>query len=368
MPSLTYQELHAGHAEGIRAELAAALELTGPPGSLLRTSCEELLRRQPMRYPLSVLPLAVHGAETGDPEPALPLAAVHLLWWTAACRMDDLADAEALSGRGSGTGPASGPEAALTTLAVGTLLPLRLLDSPRLPSAVRRDLGAELTSCGLAAVAGQLADLGGGRGEPRRDAVLATYRGKSGAPFAMITAMAALLAGAGRARTALWREFGDVFGVLWQLFNDQEDITSGRHEDLRNGTVTHLLACAAECAPPRDAARLRVLRPVARTSPEAREELLAVLLREPVLDRFRRDLDAYRATAHGVLDRLAEPATGAAPETEPAPTPATGTAPETGADSGAETGAEGRARYLACLRDLVDQASRCDLRTPAPVA
>ncbi|NYV77718.1 hypothetical protein HW445_25825, partial [Streptomyces sp. UH6] len=83
MPSLTYQELHARHTDAIRAEVAATLELAGPPGDLLRTSCEELLRRQTMRYPLSVLPLAVHGAETGDPEPALPLAVVHLLWWTA---------------------------------------------------------------------------------------------------------------------------------------------------------------------------------------------------------------------------------------------------------------------------------------------
>ncbi|MEU6161955.1 polyprenyl synthetase family protein [Streptomyces sp. NPDC047130] len=372
MPSLTYQELHAGHADGIRAELAAALELTGPPGSLLRTSCERLLRRQPMRYPLSVLPLAVHGAETGDPEPALPLAAVHLLWWTAACRMDDLADADALTRHRAEAFLGSGPEASLTTLAVGTLLPLRLLDSPRLPRAVRRDLGAELTSCGLAAVAGQLADLGGGRGEPRRDAVLATYRGKSGAPFAMITAMAALLADAGPARTALWREFGDLFGVLWQLFNDQEDITSGRHEDLRNGTVTHLLACAAECAPPRDAARLRVLRPAARTSAAAREELLAVLLGEPVVDRFRRDLDAYRAMAHDVLDRLAGPApgTGTEPGTGTGTTPGTGTAhaPRAGTGAGAGAGgAERRGRYLSCLRDLVDQASRCSLRTPAPI-
>ncbi|MDH6224064.1 polyprenyl synthetase family protein [Streptomyces sp. MJP52] len=329
MPSLTYQDLHARHADAIRAEVAAALGLAGPPGDLLRSSCEELMRRQTMRYPLSVLPLAVHGAETGDPEPALPLAVVHLLWWTAACRLDDLADAEA-----AGAGPApSGHEAVLTTLAAGSLLPLRLLDSPRLPAPVRPVLTAEFTACGLAAVAGQLADLRGCTSDvPRREAVLAAYRGKSGAPFAMITAMASLLAGAEPERTLLWREFGDLLGILWQLFNDQEDITSGRHEDLRNGTVTHLLACAHEAASPADSARLHCLRAAARTSPQARAELLELLLSGPALEGFRQDLETYRSRSHGVLDRLS-----------------------------------GRDPYASCLYDLIGQASRLSLRTPAPV-
>jgi heptaprenyl diphosphate synthase len=328
VPSLTYQDLHAGHADAIEAEVAAALEAAGPPGELLRTSCEELLDGQPMRYPLSVLPLAVHGAETGDPEPALPLAAVHLLWWTAACRMDDLADREAAAEHG-----AAGPEAALTTLAVGTLLPLRLLGSARLPGPVRRPLTAELTSCGLAAVAGQLADLrGGSRGVPGTQEVLAAYRGKSGAPFAMITAMAALLAGADDGRTSLWREFGDHLGILWQLFNDQEDITSGREEDLANGTVTHLLACAAESASPEDATRIDRLRAAARSSAQARAELRSMLLSGPVLERFRRELEGRRVLARKILDRLA-----------------------------------GREPYASCLHDLIGQASRLAL-SPSPSA
>ncbi|MFJ1602268.1 hypothetical protein ACIOHS_02655 [Streptomyces sp. NPDC088253] len=28
------------------------------------------------------------------------------------------------------------------------------------------------------------------------------------------------------------RDFGDVFGILWQMFNDQEDMLSGRNEKL----------------------------------------------------------------------------------------------------------------------------------------
>lgn len=328
MPSLTYQDLHAGHAEAIEAEVAAALEAAGPPGGPLRTACQDLLDRQPMRYPLSVLPLAVHGAETGEPEPALPLAAVHLLWWTAACRMDDLADGEEAAAEDG----ASAPETSLATLAVGTLLPLRLLGSPRLPGPVQRDLAAELTSCGLAAASGQLADLrGAAGGVPRREAVLAAYRGKSGAPFAMITGMAALLAGAPGERLSAWREFGDHLGILWQFFNDQEDISSGRNEDLANGTATHLLACAAESASPVDAARLGLLRRAARTSLQAREELLGMLLREEVLERFRQDVEHHRGLAHRLLERLA-----------------------------------GREPYASCLHDLVDQAASPSLPAPVP--
>ncbi|MFE5206951.1 hypothetical protein [Streptomyces sp. NPDC056600] len=327
MPSLTYQDLHAAHAGAIEAEVTAALEAAGPPGGLLRTACEELLDRQPMRYPLSVLPLAVHGAETGDPEPALPLAAVHLLWWTAACRMDDVADGESAAGEG-----ASGPETSLSTLALGTLLPLRLLGSPRLPGPSQQSLAAELISCGLAAVGGQLADLRGASGiAPRRGAVLAAYRGKSGAPFAMITGMAALLAGASPERTAAWREFGDLLGILWQFFNDQEDIASGRNEDLANGTATHLLACAAESASLAEAARLGLLRQAARTSPRAREELLGMLLRDEALELFRQDVERHRVLAHQVLGRLG-----------------------------------GREPYASCLRDLVDQAARPSLPAPVP--
>jgi hypothetical protein len=69
VPALTHQDLHACHTDGIRAELTAAPELTGPPGDPLRVSREELLRRRTLRYPLPVLPLAVCASRPRPPDP-----------------------------------------------------------------------------------------------------------------------------------------------------------------------------------------------------------------------------------------------------------------------------------------------------------
>jgi hypothetical protein len=298
--SLAYADLHKRIAAEIDAEIEHALEELGPAATAVRRSIAGLLGHQRMKYPLSVLPLLVHGAETGAPEPAVPLSAVHVLWWTSACYLDDLAD-----GHGAHTPQGLGAdEALLAAVLSGQALPIRVVQAQSLSDTLRNALTGEIVNCWIGAVEGQLRDLRGDLGAARPDTVVEAYRGKSGAPFAMITAMAAILAGADHDRTELWREFGDVFGVLWQLFNDQEDLLSGRDEDLRNGTVTYLLACALDEASPGTRARLVELSVAARESEPARGELRARLLAPAVLHRYEKDLGAHRDEAYRVLDRL----------------------------------------------------------------
>ncbi|MFD9121078.1 polyprenyl synthetase family protein [Streptomyces bottropensis] len=297
---LACADLHERVSPAVDAEIAAALEHLGPSSTAVRTSMAGLLHHQRMTYPLCVLPLLVHAAETGTPEPAIPLAAVHVLWWTSACYLDDLADSH--HGRppaGLGT-----DEALLAAVLAGQALPLRIVQAQPLPHAVRNALAAEIVDCSIAAVEGQLRDLRGDLEKASPEAVVAVYRGKSGVPFGMITAMAAILSGADTERTERWREFGAAFGVLWQLFNDQEDLLSGRDEDLRNGTVTYLLTCAMRETPPAAQGRLAELARAARGSARARTELRALLLTPAVLRRYEKDLAAFRDEAHRALDRL----------------------------------------------------------------
>ncbi|MEU9251756.1 polyprenyl synthetase family protein [Streptomyces sp. NPDC048270] len=169
---------------------------------------------------------------------------------------------------------------------------------------MRDELLTEIVNSWVVAADGQLEDIRAAAADATRGSVIETYRGKSGAPFGMITAMAAILSGTERARVGLWREFGYVFGILWQLFNDQEDIFSGRDEDLRNGTVTYLLACALEDAATGSRRHLLDLCAAGRRSAHARAELARLLRAPGLLARYRADIDGYRAEAHRILGVL----------------------------------------------------------------
>ncbi|MEV4682686.1 polyprenyl synthetase family protein [Streptomyces kurssanovii] len=297
----TYVDLHQKFAADIDAEVESALEGLGPSSSELRTAVAGLLRHQTFTYPLSVLPLLVHGAETGDPGPAVPIAAVHDLWWTSACYLDDIADGNTSIVAGGALGA---HEALLASVVTGHVLPLRVLRSLPVPEPVRGALADEALRCAAAAAEGQLADLGGDARRATREAVAEVYRGKSGAPFGMITAMAARLSGADAERVDRWRELGSVFGILWQLFNDQEDMLSGRDEDLRNGTVTYLLACALDGAGHGHSDRITALHAAAPESAAARTTLTGLLRAPASLDRFRHDIHGFRDHALRILAGL----------------------------------------------------------------
>ncbi|MER5224286.1 polyprenyl synthetase family protein [Streptomyces flaveus] len=300
MNSASYLDLYRQFSSDIDVEMKAGIERLGPSSTAVKDAVTQLLQHQTFRYPLQVLPLLVHGAETGDPGPAVPLSAVHVLWWTSACYLDDLADGQAASvSRELGEN-----EALLASIISGNALPLHIIQSQQVPDSARSALTAELVTCAVVGAEGQLSDLRRDAGDATRDSVVTTYRGKSGAPFGMITAMGAILAGAEHERIRMWREFGDVFGVLWQLFNDQQDILSGRNEDLRNGTITYLFACALENASPRSRTRLLDLHATAKSSEEARSELIASLLAPASLQQYEADLHRFRDEAQHLLTSL----------------------------------------------------------------
>ncbi|MFD7627668.1 polyprenyl synthetase family protein [Streptomyces sp. NPDC059851] len=346
---MTYVDLHRQVSLDIETEIQTAIaglvpaSGTGTNKSAAKSAVTKLLRHQKLRHPLSVLPMLVHGIETGNPAPAVPLAALHVLWWTSACYLDDLADAhEPQAAPQTAPHPAPTPappppstidrnEALLASVLSGTVLPLRIVRSLPVPASVHGLLTAEIATGWAVGIEGQLTDIATDPSRATPQSVITGYRGKSGGPYSMITAMAAILAGADASRVGHWREFGYVFGILWQIFNDQEDILSGRNEDLLNGTATYLLTCALEDSPDR-AARERVLAlcTAARNSGAARAELARILLSPAVLHRYRTDLEAFRADAHRILGVL-------------------------GGDD----------RYLAVLRHLVDHAAAMLLR-PAP--
>ncbi|WP_412078942.1 polyprenyl synthetase family protein [Streptomyces xanthophaeus] len=305
MNSMSYLDVHRKFSEEIDMEVAAALSQLGTSSRTTRNAVAALLRHRQLKHPLTVLPLLVHAAETGNPRPALPLSAIHLLWWTSACYMDDLADGHSTEIPGE----LSENEALLSSVVTGNTLPIQIIQSQRIPESVRGALTTELANSWTIAADGQMEDMRGDIGSATRKSVVETYRGKSGAPFGMITAMAAILSGAPDERIALWREFGYVFGILWQLFNDQEDILSGRNEDLLNGTVTYLLACAAEDAPLPARAHILSLCAAAGGSRAARAELAEILRGPALLRRYREDIDGFRDEAHRILCRLGGDAT-----------------------------------------------------------
>jgi heptaprenyl diphosphate synthase len=324
MTTTSYLDLHRRMAAGIAAERRAALDTLGASAPSVRAAVARFLERRTFRYPLSVLPLIVHAVETGDPRPALPLTVVHDLWWASACWLDDLADAHGDHGRGR---PDDDGDALLATVVAAAPLPLLVLRSDRIPEPVRGALSTEVVTCWIKATEGQLRDLHAEPTTATRDSVTAAYLGKSGAPFSMITAMAARLAGAAEPRVGRWRRFGEVFGILWQLLNDQEDIDSGRHEDLLNGTPTYLLACAVETGAPAAVRRITALHAAARTSAAARADLTDLLLGPEVLAVYEKDVGAFRDQARHLLDEL-----------------------------------PGDTAHLAVMRDLVDRSSRMLLR------
>ncbi|WP_338145838.1 polyprenyl synthetase family protein [Streptomyces scabichelini] len=300
MNSTSYLDLYQRFSADIDTEMEAGIERLGPSSNAVKNAVGKLLQHQKFKYPLQVLPLLVHAAETGNPRPAVPLSAIHVLWWTSACYLDDLAD-----GQGTSVSGALGEsEALLASIISGNTLPLHIIQSQQVPDSVRNALTAELTTCWIVGTEGQLSDLRRDVGEATRNSVVTTYRGKSGAPFGMITAMGAILAGAEHERIRMWREFGTVFGILWQLFNDQEDILSGRNEDLRNGTVTFLLACAIEASSAGTKEEILNLHAASRTSEPARSQLTKKLLAPPVLHQYGEDLNRFREDAQRILTEL----------------------------------------------------------------
>lgn len=274
---------------------------------------------QPAVDGIVALPLLIHGAHTGEPGPAAPAAMAHLLWWVSARYLDDLSDAE--------TDDAAAADAAsdadsrlLSVIDIACHLSAEVLDEACADDPARAlRLRQELSRCWHSAIAGQLTDLTANPATSTVDEVLASYRGKTGAPYAMSAAMGAVLAGCDAPRVDAWREFGERFGVLRQLLNDRRDLVSGRNEDLRNATATYMLVrylCSLSGA---ERAAAEKLLAECAGSPAARERLAARLtaperLRDvaaavkPLIDGLHESVDQlggrpkFSAGLHDLID------------------------------------------------------------------
>lgn len=267
------------------------------------------------------LPFLVHGVHSGDPAPAEAAAVAHVLWWVSARYLDDLSDAGPGSPAGVFGADADADQDLLAVVGIACQLAAEVLDDacPDDPALALR-LRQELSRCWHSAIAGQLADLTSGAATATAEEVLAGYRGKTGAPYAMAAAMGALLAGRTPAEVDAWREFGERFGLLRQLVNDQRDISSGRNEDLRNGTATYMTVRYLGSLSGQERIAAEKLLAACADSAEARTEFAARLTEaewlrtfaesiRPLIDGLHASVDAvggvgeeYVAGLHGLVD------------------------------------------------------------------
>ncbi|WP_141576897.1 hypothetical protein [Actinomadura sp. WMMA1423] len=287
-------------AEGMAMGVDEGREMVGGAMSEFLVEFFDLVRAEGSRPAVRgvvALPLLVHGAETGEPGPAMPAAVLHLLWWASARYLDGLADPS------GAPAPAAGGKV-LTAVAVGGQLPGRLIAGLPVGPAVRAALADELSRAWVDAVDGRLRGLAGRPSNATRASVLRGYEGGTGAPYAMAAASAARLAGAGDRRTAGWRAYGRALGVLRRLADDQRDLAAGRHEDLAGGTATYPLVHLLAELPPARRREALALHASARHSASARAELASWMLDEEVAESYAASVAPLADRAHGLLDML----------------------------------------------------------------
>ncbi|MFH8405746.1 polyprenyl synthetase family protein [Streptomyces sp. NPDC018019] len=267
----------------------------------LRTTMRKVIDRGRHERNETALPLLTHAAITGFPEPAVPVAAAHALWWRAANAFDDIADGDAgATMYGVGTGPAL-----MAALECGHGLPLRALAALDLPAALRESLISDYLDGWTLTNDGQIRDLVTTVTTADPQSVLTTYEHKSGSAYAMACGMSARIAGCADAVTAAWREFGHAVGTLLQFRNDEEDLRDEREEDIRNGTATYRLVCAVQRLTGRERQRALRLLAEAADSPDSRAEIRGMLLAPAVQAATLAARDSLYRQAHDLLDRLA---------------------------------------------------------------
>ncbi|NUR57744.1 MAG: hypothetical protein HOV87_03435 [Catenulispora sp.] len=250
------------------------------------------------------LPFLVHGMYSGEPAAAEPAAMAHVLWWVSARYLDDLSDAGPAAFTASDT-HTDADRGMLAAVGIACHLSAAVLDQACRDDPARAlMLRQELSRCWHRAISGQLIDLTTPAVTATAEAVLAGYRGKTGAPYAMAAAMGAALAGCDPAQVDLLRDFGERFGVLRQVVNDQRDIASRRYEDLRNGTATYMVVRYLESLSGRERGVAEKLFVGCADSAVARDEFAARLTEPAWLRAFagivKPLIDGLHATVDGV--------------------------------------------------------------------
>ncbi|MDQ0808372.1 hypothetical protein QFZ63_000086 [Streptomyces sp. B3I7] len=250
-----------------------------------------------------MLPFPIIGSLSGRPESVVPLMAASRLWWVGAEIFDDLADGE-YDAKESGPSPS---QASVGSAACLTAIPLDLLDHQMVPDCFRAAWASEMIDSSLRAAEGQLADLSSLTAPPSWAAVMKSYAGKTGAPYARDAAMTAQLAGVDDEAVRGWRNFGRLFGVLRQLTNDRCRPNSPEIDvDMTNGTRTLLFAHATEVVSgSSEAEKLRALYAEAQRNPEVHEELREYLSQSSISVSYNDRVYAIYRRLCILLDYLA---------------------------------------------------------------
>jgi heptaprenyl diphosphate synthase len=247
------------------------------------------------------LPLLVHGALTGDDEPAVPLAVALSLLQLGIDLLDHIADGE-VDPCWSGRSEAAVHLAAVGFLsAVGPRAVAELPVSATLRAELQRGLCVALFEVG----AGQQRDLElASGGPPSLEAVRAAVAGKTGACRAWFARLAALLAGSSPERVESCARLGFHLGMALQWRSDVEDSLSPESRDLAAGTPTLPVALwlARRSGADRDAGWALVRR--ARSDAEARAHVQREILGSGVVRWCCLSIDAERARARAALDDM----------------------------------------------------------------
>ncbi|MBO0811872.1 MAG: polyprenyl synthetase family protein [Microlunatus sp.] len=157
-------------------------------------------------------------------------------------------------------------------------------------------------------VRGQIAEtIGPSDGADPLEHYLGVLANKTAALISTSARVGAMVSGADVATQDLLAEFGEQFGVVFQLGDDIIDITSDQTgktpgTDLREGVDTLPILLAKRSEDPADA-RLRELLGGERTDAEVDEALL-LLRKHPAIEQARADVAARAEAARRVLDPL----------------------------------------------------------------
>ena len=306
-------EFRARVAADFESDMAALCDELAASGTAVDTAMARFLDdffatlrakgSQPVVSGMAALPLLTYGAETGQTAPARPLAVIHLLWWAAARYLDDLVDAQPTHHHPH-AGEIETNKRILTAIGVGSHLTTRVIARIPAPGPVRARLAEEVSRCWLDGISGQLDDLSQQPLSATPESIERSYRGKTGAPYAMATTTAACLAEADPRRVAGWHAFGQTFGLLRQFVNDQRDLATGRNEDLRNGTATYLLAVFLRSLRDGELHQATDLLKAAQDSADAVAELSAWMLQDAMVERYADTMMPTFRDAHVRLNAL----------------------------------------------------------------
>lgn len=304
-------EQSSGFDSGIRAQMSSietalvgAVESDNP---VLSEAAKHIIEAGGKRFrPL----LVVLGSQFGKPydpgdqtEALVRTAAVVVeLTHVASLYHDDVMD-DAVVRRG--TPSANARWGNLLAILVGDYLFARATD---LVTELGIDIVKTYSAMFNRLVRGQIAEtVGPADGVDPRQHYLQVLADKTAALISTSARVGAMIAGADAATQELLADFGEQYGVVFQLSDDIIDITSDQTgktpgTDLREGVDTLPILLARRSTDPADA-RLLELLAGERTDAEV-DEALALLRKHPAIDEARADVAARAEATRRILDPL----------------------------------------------------------------